>query len=354
MPSIFINYNRKDKSFAGNLAKKLTESGVRVWFDEDGLRVRKAFIQNIPDAISVKKYIMPIISSDSVMSFWVQKGLAAAMSSDVYGGRILPIIIDRCNIPRFIQDKIYVDFSNPYKFDESFSVMLTAIGAVKHRVLSKTEQEAERVRKTAEKVRREEDARKKAFEVDEIAKEVRSFVISKRNLEDFGNIAVVERNLGEARKVFDNSLSEMLTAISTIEPTVMKHVYEKEKNAEAERLAEEAKHKIEEAKRVALTNKEAEKARRLAEVKIKSEEARKLKEANVQAREAARLAEEAKRKAEEARQEFDSSFIGVLGNIAALEPKIRKDFEAKLQAEKAKNIAEAEVNTAKSDMDLLA
>jgi len=354
MPSIFISYNCKDKHFAGNMAKKLTENGVRVWFDEDGLRVRKAVIQKTPDAISVKNYIMAIISSDSVMSFWVQKGLAAAMSSDVYGGRILPVIIDRCNIPKFIQNKIYVDFSNHYKFDDSFSVMLTAIGVVKHHVLSKTEQDAQRARRTADKVRREEEARKKAFEAGEITKEVRSFVTSKRKLEIFKNIAAVKRNLGDARRVFDNSLSEMLTAISTIEPTVMKHVDEKEKSVEAERLAEEAKRKLEEAKRVALANKKAEEARRLAEVKIKAEEARKLGEADGQAREAARLAEEAKRKAEKARQAFDSLFLGALGNIVALEPKIRKDFEAKRQAEKAKKMAEAQENIDKGDINLLA
>jgi len=197
MPSIFISYNLKDKFFAGNLAKRLTENGVRVWFDEDGLRVRKAFIQKIPDAISVKKYIIPIISSESVMSFWVQKGLSAAMSSDVYGGRILPVIIDICHIPKFIKNKIYVDFSNPYKFDDSFSVMLTAIGVAKRHVFTGLEKR-ETARRMVGKPRRDEAPIKETFEGGETTKEMRSFVVSKRDLDNAGDIVTVKRELGEA------------------------------------------------------------------------------------------------------------------------------------------------------------
>lgn len=134
MPAIFLSHSWEDKFFARKLAEKLNEFGVDVWIDEAELKVGDSLIQKISEAIEKAEYVAAVLSHNSVSSTWVQKELAMAMTQEIAGKRVkvLPILLEKCEIPKFLKDKVYADFTNPEEFDSSFSMILKAIGISAH------------------------------------------------------------------------------------------------------------------------------------------------------------------------------------------------------------------------------
>lgn len=135
MTRIFLSHSSKDKFFARELADRLNKVGVRVWIDEAELKVGDSLIQKISYAIDRTDYLAAILSKNSVSSNWVKKELDLAMTKEINGKKVivLPILIDDCDMPPYLKDKLYADFTRPEKFDESFDKILKAIGQEKKR-----------------------------------------------------------------------------------------------------------------------------------------------------------------------------------------------------------------------------
>lgn len=133
MPSIFLSHSWEDKFFVKRLAEKLCEAGVDIWIDEAELKIGDSLIQKISKAIEKTDYVAAVISHNSVLSPWVQKELAIAMTQEIAGKKVkvLPILLERCKVPGFLRDKLYADFTNPKNFDTQFSRLLHAVGVSK-------------------------------------------------------------------------------------------------------------------------------------------------------------------------------------------------------------------------------
>ncbi|PJZ59686.1 toll/interleukin-1 receptor domain-containing protein [Leptospira adleri] len=129
MSSIFLSHNSKDKPFVRELAKRLSSDGILVWLDEAEINVGDSLIEKISTGIQEMDFVAAIISINSIGSSWVQKELSLAMSKEIQGKKIvvLPILIDSCNIPSYISDKLYADFRIPENYEEGYYSLLKAI-----------------------------------------------------------------------------------------------------------------------------------------------------------------------------------------------------------------------------------
>ena len=112
MPSIFLSHNSRDKPFVRKLATRLSEAGVVVWLDEVHLTIGDSLIDKIADAIDRVQFVAAIVSQHSNTSSWVKKELSLAMTKEISGSTkvILPIVIDDCELPNALKDKLYADF----------------------------------------------------------------------------------------------------------------------------------------------------------------------------------------------------------------------------------------------------
>lgn len=130
MPSVFLSHSSKDKFFARKLAETLEQNGVEVWIDEAELRVGDSLIGRIAEAIGHSEFVAAILSHNSVRSNWVMKELQWAMNEEIAGRRVkvLPILIERCDVPEFLRDKIYADFTDSDEFDAPLGKLLHALG----------------------------------------------------------------------------------------------------------------------------------------------------------------------------------------------------------------------------------
>ena len=138
MPTVFLSYSSKDKSFTQRLATMFKENGVNVWMDDTNLRVGDSLIHKLGSAINQTDYVVVILSQDSVKSAWVQKELTLAMQKEISEEKfkVVPILKETCDIPTFLRDKIYADFTSETSFDAQFSRLLHSLGVGNENLLA--------------------------------------------------------------------------------------------------------------------------------------------------------------------------------------------------------------------------
>lgn len=113
---IFLSHSSKDKDFVRRLANDLKSNNVPVWFDEWELQVGDSLNQKISDGISESGWLAVVISINSINSKWVEKELNAAFTTELEKKQVfvLPIVIEDCEIPLFLRDKLFADFRTDY------------------------------------------------------------------------------------------------------------------------------------------------------------------------------------------------------------------------------------------------
>lgn len=134
-PSIFLSHNIKDKEFVRRLATDLDCHGVRVWLDEAELKLGDSLIEKIREGIDGVDYVAVILSENSIKSKWVQKEIDVAMTLEISGKeiKVLPLMLERCELPGFLLGKMYADFTEKSKYISSFEQLTNSMNIVFNR-----------------------------------------------------------------------------------------------------------------------------------------------------------------------------------------------------------------------------
>jgi TIR domain len=130
MASIFLCHSSKDKFFVRELAEKLSAAGVRVWLDEAEINIADSLTAKIGQAIDGMDYFAVVLSRHSVTSEWVQRELQIAMQRELKERKVvvLPLLMEPVELPPFLRDKLYADFTGPEHFNATFPKLLEALG----------------------------------------------------------------------------------------------------------------------------------------------------------------------------------------------------------------------------------
>jgi hypothetical protein len=117
LPKVFLSHSSTDKAFVSRLANDLEAKKVPVWFDRWELRVGDSLTQRIQDGIAESSWLAVVLSKTSIHSEWVKKELAAAQALELHQRSVfvLPLVIEDCEIPIFLLDKLYADFRISYE-----------------------------------------------------------------------------------------------------------------------------------------------------------------------------------------------------------------------------------------------
>jgi hypothetical protein len=118
MSTIFLSHNHNDKSFVRELAKYLQQYGIEVWVDEAEIKVGDSLTDKVGKAITENAFFGVVISKHSAKSAWVERELQIALQREFREKRVvvLPILLDDSELPVFLSDKLYADFSAPEKY----------------------------------------------------------------------------------------------------------------------------------------------------------------------------------------------------------------------------------------------
>jgi hypothetical protein len=128
--SIFLSHSSKDKFFVRTLADHLRKYGIKVWIDEAEINIGDSLTEKIGQAIESTDYVGVVLSHNSINSEWVQKELQIALQKEIKGRAvvILPILIETVEIPPFLKDKLYADFTSSEKYESELPKLLKALG----------------------------------------------------------------------------------------------------------------------------------------------------------------------------------------------------------------------------------
>jgi TIR domain len=114
---IFLCHSSADKEFVRRLASDLARQGFPVWLDEWELNVGDSLNTKIGSAIIQSGWFAVVLSKNSAKSRWVQKELNAALAHELAKSQtfILPLLLEDCEVPPFLLDKVYADFRGSYQ-----------------------------------------------------------------------------------------------------------------------------------------------------------------------------------------------------------------------------------------------
>lgn len=114
---VFISYSHKDKVFVNKLVNSLRENGVDTWTDSKEIFAGNNLIEKIKDGISSVDYFVMVLSKNSINSKWVNYELSATILNEISREEkiVLPVLIENCEIPLSLQNRIYADFRFSYE-----------------------------------------------------------------------------------------------------------------------------------------------------------------------------------------------------------------------------------------------
>lgn len=131
LKSIFLCHSSHDKPTVRRLAEELTNKGSKVWLDEAEILVGDSILEKIQDGISRSDYLGIVLSPRSVESIWVKKEVEAALTLEIDSGRVrvLPILIEECDIPLFLRPKKYANLSSDDLYDTGLADIVKRLSA---------------------------------------------------------------------------------------------------------------------------------------------------------------------------------------------------------------------------------
>ncbi|MBV6491812.1 MAG: hypothetical protein CNCCGFBP_02463 [Fimbriimonadaceae bacterium] len=129
---VFISYSHHDLDFVGKLAARLVSSRIHIWFDRVELKVGDSLIDGIQSAISESDFLAVVLSKNSVESEWCKRELGGALMRELEEKRVvvLPLLIEDCDIPIFLTEKLYADFRED--FEKGFDALREALASAEY------------------------------------------------------------------------------------------------------------------------------------------------------------------------------------------------------------------------------
>jgi len=127
---VFISYSHQDAHFVNRLAAHLTQAKVHVWVDTWELHVGDSLISKVQEAIQESSALIVVLSCNSVESEWCKRELNAGLIRELEEKRvvILPALLEDCQIPIFLREKLHADFRTNY--DHGLRLVLEAVAKV--------------------------------------------------------------------------------------------------------------------------------------------------------------------------------------------------------------------------------
>ncbi|HOU96514.1 MAG TPA: TIR domain-containing protein [Bacteroidales bacterium] len=127
MTKVFISHSYQDKKFVNQLTTRLREDGIQVWTNEKELAVGDNIQEKISDAIKKTDYFIVVLSKNSTNSNWVNFELSATRLKEISQEQniILPVLIEDCEIPFSLRDRLYSDFRQ--SFEEGYFKLINAL-----------------------------------------------------------------------------------------------------------------------------------------------------------------------------------------------------------------------------------
>lgn len=129
---IFLSHNSNDKPFVRKLAADLESHGIRCWIDEAEIKIGDSLVQKIREGIDAVDYMAVVLTNNSINSPWVQREIDVSINKEILGKniKVLPLMLEQCELPGFLLGKFYADFTTTDKYPETLKRLIQSLGIV--------------------------------------------------------------------------------------------------------------------------------------------------------------------------------------------------------------------------------
>ena len=111
MKKIFISYSHKNIETVSSFANMIASPNTDIWIDEKSIAPGQRYATAIFEAIKNSDVYVIFLSKDSLESPWVMTELDFAINEQInrQGFRIIPVLLEDCNMPAVLSNIDYVD-----------------------------------------------------------------------------------------------------------------------------------------------------------------------------------------------------------------------------------------------------
>lgn len=109
---VFLSHNSRDKAQARQLAERLRDQGLKVWFDEWVIKPGDDVYTVIEDALEASRTLVLCLSPASLGSGWVSLERTTILFRDPSrtDRHFIPLLLDDCEIPTSMRSFRFIDF----------------------------------------------------------------------------------------------------------------------------------------------------------------------------------------------------------------------------------------------------
>ena len=132
-PKVFVSHASEDKNrFVIEFATKLRENGVDAWLDKWEMLPGDSLVDKIfEEGLKEAEAVIIVLSNFSVDKPWVREELNISIVSKIgKGTKIIPIVLDECNVPEALSSTLWEKIDNLTSYDSSFKRILSSIYGV--------------------------------------------------------------------------------------------------------------------------------------------------------------------------------------------------------------------------------
>ena len=115
---VFISHSHQDKEFVDNLATHLIKHNAHVWVDRWEIKAGESILNRVQNEIRGATAVLFVLSNSSIQSEWCKKELNAGLMRELEERAtiVIPVLLEKCEIPMFLREKKYADFSQDFDF----------------------------------------------------------------------------------------------------------------------------------------------------------------------------------------------------------------------------------------------
>jgi hypothetical protein len=129
-PKVFISHASEDKErFVLRFAERLRAKGIDAWIDKWEMLPGDSLVDKIfEEGIKNAQAVIVVLSSYSLNKKWVREELNAAVVKKINeGSKLIPVIIDDCEIPESLKSTLWVRIGDLENYDGEFERIVMSI-----------------------------------------------------------------------------------------------------------------------------------------------------------------------------------------------------------------------------------
>ena len=127
---VFISYSHKDEEWVRNiLLPTLEKQGLKVCIDYRDFIAGKPAIINMADASETSRHTLLVLTPRWVDSEWTLYESILSRTDDPSGlqRRTIPLLLEKCNVPKFISMLSWVDFTDKKREAEAWQNLFKSL-----------------------------------------------------------------------------------------------------------------------------------------------------------------------------------------------------------------------------------